>query len=128
VSRRAWLCLAAAACLAGCDPIWSVTVNVRDPSKRPVENAAVMFACRAPSGEARPGWVSRTDKSGTAKLGGLGSTIPPGCTVAVARPGYTTHTTTFEAMCGAVPLADCERVREENVVLSPLGSPAPPAP
>jgi hypothetical protein len=123
---RTRLCLAIAALtLAGCDPIWRVSVQVRDPSSRPVANAAVMFACRAESGQAPSGWIERTDKDGKAVLGGLGTSIPAGCAVAVARPGYATRSTTFETMCGSTPLADCNRVREESVVLVPLASPSP---
>ena len=121
--RRAPAALAVALlCLGACDPYWSVSVAVRDPADRPVPDASVILVCPERPAESR---VERTGPDGTAALGGMGNALPPRCTVGVARRGYATRRTSFEALCGERPLGECERVRQDRVVLDPIDAPAP---
>ncbi|HTE56017.1 MAG TPA: carboxypeptidase-like regulatory domain-containing protein [Kofleriaceae bacterium] len=123
---RVILRLAAAAALltlAACDPIWRVSLSVRDPAGHPVAGASVILVCTERTWEST---LVQTATDGTASLGGMGTSLPPGCALGVAHPRYATRRTTFESMCGAQPLDDCRRVREERLVLEPLAA-APPA-
>jgi hypothetical protein len=110
--------------LTACDPIWRVSLSVRDPADRPVPDASVIVVCPERPHESG---VERTAPDGTASLGGMGTSLPPGCTVGIARPGYATRRTSFEAMCRGRATHECDRVREERVVLEPVTPPAPTA-
>jgi hypothetical protein len=113
--RAAWLALLLA---AGCDPVWSLRARVRAPEGRPLAEAALALTCR-PEGRGR---AALTDERGEASFGGLGWELPAGCEVTVARPGFRTHRTSFEALCAPRKLAECHRAREVEVTLEPVAA------
>jgi hypothetical protein len=103
--------------LCGCDPIWSLSMSVRDPSDRPIRDATLIMVCDASTAKSA---AARSAADGEARLGGLGASLPAGCAVAIAHPGYATRQTSFEEICRGQPLGECDRVREEKIVLEPL--------
>ena len=105
--------------LAACDPIWSASVEVRDPSKRPIENATLAVACADDGQPWRALDMSvRTTPDGSAHVGGLGSQFPAGCDVFVAKPGYRTHRIRYRDICPQGP-SDCTRVFAFDLLLEP---------
>lgn len=101
----------------GCDPIWSISVKVRDPADRPVADATVAVSCAA--GEYGPrDAVARTDEAGAAQVGGLGDRLWPKCDLYVARPGYVTKRVPYAELCPSQS-DDCDRVISRDVVLAP---------
>lgn len=119
--RRAAILAALLVC--GCDPIWSVSVKVRDPASRPVAGATVAVACAA--GEYGPrDAVARTDEAGAARVGGLGDRLPPRCDLTVARPGYRTKRVPWAELCPSQS-DDCDRVISRDVTLLPEATRSP---
>jgi hypothetical protein len=97
--------------LAACDPTWGASVKVRDPSDRPVEQAAVALKC--PDGS-------------KARVSGLGSRFPVDCDVVISKPGFKAHTIAYRELCPSGP-DKCDRVFERDLVLQPEEA-TPPAP
>jgi hypothetical protein len=126
--RRAVLAaaLAAAVAAAGCDPIWGITVTVKDPADRPVVGAAVILVCEKES--TGRSMAARTDAGGKAVVGGAGISLPAGCTIAVAHEGFTTRRRSIETMCAPELPQNCGRERAEKMTLSRVAPPAPPPP
>lgn len=104
--------------LAGCDPVWSLKATVVSPNKAPLPAAALAITCPPSSIRAVVTHAALTDARGDALLGG-GASLPPGCVITVARPGYRTYTVTLETLCAPKPLDDCYRARRITVVLEP---------
>ena len=104
------------ACLCACDPIWGVHVQLREPAtNRPVDDATVAIAC--PEGATEYGsMVVRSDASGAAQLGGIGSVFPVSCDVFVAKPGFRTRRIRYGDICPAGP-SHCDRVFSYDLVL-----------
>jgi hypothetical protein len=126
--RRAVLAaaLAAAVAAAGCDPIWGITVTVKDPADRPVVGAAVILVCEKES--TGRSMAARTDAGGKAVVGGAGISLPAGCTIAVAHEGFSTRRRSIETMCAPELPQNCGRERAEKMTLSRVAPPAPPPP
>ena len=102
--------------LAGCDPIWNVKAQLRDPSSRPIADATLAVACRDDS--LWHGHAERSDAQGVASVGDLGGRFPVGCDVFVAKPGFRTHRIRYYDLCpnGA---DHCDRVFAFDLVLVP---------
>jgi hypothetical protein len=108
------LCLFA----CGCDPIWTVSVEVRDPADRPIPQATVALACAAGDENAPVTAVTRSDEAGASQLGGIGDRLPPECDLFVAKPGYRTERLPYRELCPGES-DDCDRTIERPVVLRP---------
>lgn len=102
--------------LAACDPIWGVNARVRDPSDRLLDDVTVAVACEGPT--FAQGAVARTLGDGVVRVGGMGSTFPPGCDVYVAKPGYRTQWIRYRDLCPQGP-SSCDRYFELDLVLEP---------
>jgi hypothetical protein len=103
--------------VAACDPVWNASVRLRDPANRPIEGATLAVACREDAQGFSRG-AHRTDTTGAATVGSMGSTFPPGCDVYVAKPGYQTQRIRYRDLCPQGP-DDCERVFDFDLMLEP---------
>ena len=129
MSRRAnvWPlgALVAVVALAGCDPIWGVHAQLRDPASRPIADATLAVAC-GPGNAQRDVWVDHSRHDGAADVGSIGAAFPPGCDVYVAKPGYETIRIPYRTLC-AGDASHCERVFALDLVLRPTSAAPPPA-
>jgi len=104
--------------VTACDPYWGFRVQVKSPTGQPIADAPVEMACvrREPK-------IVKTNASGEAQLGGMGSTYPPECTVKVAKDGYAEQQFTFDEACGG----DRKNCKTKSREIQ-LQAPAPAAP
>ncbi len=102
--------------VAACDPIWGANVQLRDPYNRPIEGATLAVACRGDGGNYIG--AKRSDATGAASVGSLGSEFPPDCDIYVAKPGYRSERIRYRDLCPGGP-EGCERVFGFDLVLEP---------
>jgi len=116
--RLAFRALILAACITGCDPVWSYGVKVQSPAGQPIEKAALMLTDCPNQNEHDNGSVTAlTDSKGEAEVGGLGTEFPK-CNITIAKPGYFTQQTSFDRLCNS-NREDCYRVRTDAITLQP---------
>lgn len=101
--------------VAGCDPVWGVTVRARYPDAVPVEDATLAVACT--EGNDR-GLSVRTRSDGSAHVGAMGGAWPVGCDIYLAKPGFRTHRIRYRDLCPQGP-DGCDRVFAFDLVLEP---------
>lgn len=109
--------------LVGCgDPYWGYGVRVKSPAGAVLPGAPVTMEC--PTGlKVQP---AQTNPEGLARLGGMGSTRPPACTVKVEKEGFVTQTFQVADTCNG-DVRTCPRNYVHDVTLQPAEA-APDAP
>jgi hypothetical protein len=106
--------------MAGCDPVWSLSVTVRSPSQEPLPDAALVLTGCPQQNDHDLGTVAAlTDSQGVGTVGGAGSEYPQECTITVARPGFLTYQSSFAELCND-DTSNCDRGQEIVVVLEPV--------
>ena len=107
--------------LAGCDPIWSVHAQLRDPSHLPIAGATLAVACRADGSDHGADRTRLSDVRGEAIVAGLDDRFPVGCDVYIAKAGFHTLRVLYRELCPNGP-EGCERGFDFALVLVPDGS------
>jgi len=107
-----------AALLAGCDPIWSVHAQLRDPAHLPISGATLAVACPADAYERGADRARPSDARGEAIVAGLGDRFPVGCDIYIAKAGFHTLRVLYRELCPKGP-EGCDRGFDFALVLVP---------
>lgn len=100
--------------LAGCDPVYSLTVKVTNPDGVGLVDASLAATNCPAAGDDQ---AALTDAHGVAAISGLGFTFPP-CDLTIAHTGFQPYASSFDELCGGT-VEDCDRVQSIDVVLEP---------
>jgi hypothetical protein len=112
---KRWLLLALA--VAGCDPVFDLTLHVTSPDGNAVAEASVALTDCSDQSQSNNSVGELTDAHGVADVGGSGVTFPP-CNITVAKPSFQPFESSFDALCNG-DRENCDRVKTIEVVLEP---------
>lgn len=103
--------------MAGCDPVWSLSVTVQSATNERLPDAVlVLTGCPEQNDHDLGTVATMTDSQGQATVAGAGWEYPQTCTLTVAKPGFRTYQSSFAELCND-DTSNCDRTQEIVVVL-----------